>query len=72
MAKTVNGAFDEFRQNYVDLDPEKVALARRSRDNLLENIKEFDDKDDFFDLCQDFDLHFGSFSRKNSPEKKCR
>lgn len=68
MAKTVNGAFDEFRQNYVDLDPEKVASARRSRDNLLENIKEFDDKDDFFDLCQDFDLHFGSFSRKT----KCR
>ena len=68
MAKTVNGAFDEFRQNYVDLDPDEVALARRSRDNLLENIKEFDNKDDFFDLCQDFDLHFGSFSRKT----KCR
>lgn len=68
MAKTVNGAFDEFRQNYVDLDPKKVASARCSRDNLLENIKEFDDKDDFFDLCQDFNLHFGSFSRKT----KCR
>ena len=44
MAKTVNGAFDEFRQNYVDLDPKKVASARCSRDNLLENIKEFEHK----------------------------
>lgn len=68
MAKTVNGAFDEFRRDYVDLDSDVVAAARASRDNLLENIKEFDDKDNFFDLCQDFDLHFGSFSRKT----KCR
>lgn len=68
MAKTVNGAFDEFRRNYVDLDPDVVSAARASRDNLLENIKEFDDKDNFFDLWQEFDLHFGSFSRKT----KCR
>lgn len=68
MAKTVNGAFDEFRRDYVDLDPDVVSAARASRDNLLENIKEFDDKDNFFDLCQNFDLHFGSFSRKT----KCR
>lgn len=68
MAKTVNGAFDEFRRDYVDLDPDVVSAARASRDNLLENIKEFDDKDNFFDLWQEFDLHFGSFSRKT----KCR
>lgn len=68
MAKTVNGAFDEFRQNYVDLNKEVVKEARNSRDNLLSNIKEFDNKDNFFDLCQDFNLHFGSFSRKT----KCR
>lgn len=68
MARTVNGAFDEFRREHVDLDPDVVLAARASRDNLLENIKEFDDKGNFFDLCQDFDLHFGSFSRKT----KCR
>lgn len=68
MAQTVEKAFEEFRKNYVDLDKNIVKAARDSRDNLLYNIKEFDNKDNFFDLCQDFDLHFGSFSRKT----KCR
>ena len=68
MAKTVNGAFAEFRKYHVDLDADIVKAARESRDNLLDNIKEFDNKDDFFDLCEDFNLHFGSFLIKT----KCR
>ena len=68
MALTVNTAFDEFMRNSVNLDPGIVSNARTSRDNLIENIAEFDDKDGFFDLCDSFNVHFGSFARKT----KCR
>lgn len=68
MATTVNNAFSEFMTDIVNLDKDIVSEAKKSRDNLLENIAEFDDADDFFDLCQDFNVHFGSFSRKT----KCR
>jgi hypothetical protein len=64
MTKTVDQAFEEFMSDSIDLDPDVVKEARKSRDNLLENIKDFDDTDDFFDLCDDYDVHFGSFARK--------
>lgn len=68
MAATVNIAFSEFMKDIVNLDPDIVSAARTSRDNLLENIAEFDNKDDFFDLYDGFNVHFGSFARKT----KCR
>ncbi len=68
MATTVNNAFDEFMKDIVNLDPKIVSTARVSRDHLLDNIAEFDDKDGFFDLCDSFNVHFGSFARKT----KCR
>ena len=68
MATTVNNAFSEFMTDIVNLDKDVVSEAKKSRDNLLENISEFDDTDNFFDLCQDFNVHFGSFARKT----KCR
>ena len=64
MATTVNNAFAEFMRDIVNLDPDVVSEARTSRDNLLDNIAEFDDKDGFFDLCDSFNVHFGSFARK--------
>jgi hypothetical protein len=64
MAKTVNEAFGEFMKNFVNLDPTITANARASRDNLLNNIAEFDESDGFFDLCDSFNVHFGSFARK--------
>lgn len=64
MATTVNNAFDEFMKNTVNLDADIVSKARKSRDNLLDNISEFSSDDDFFDLCESFNVHFGSFSRK--------
>lgn len=67
MVKTVLESFDEFMSNCVNLDKEVVAAARKSRDNLLENISEFVDED-FFKLCSDYNVHFGSFARKT----KCR
>ena len=36
--------------------------------NLLSNIAEFDNEDGFFDLCDSFNVHFGSFARRT----KCR
>ena len=68
MATTVNNAFDEFMKDIVNLDPDVVSKARESRDNLLENIAEFDDEDGFFDLYEGYNVHFGSFARKT----KCR
>ena len=68
MATTVNNAFAEFMRDVVNLDPDVVSAARVSRDNLLNNISEFDNKDGFFDLCESFNVQFGSFARKT----KCR
>ena len=68
MATTVNNAFDEFMRDIVNLDSDIVSKARESRDNLLENIAEFDDEDGFFDLYEGYNVHFGSFARKT----KCR
>ena len=68
MATTVNAAFEEFMKDIINLDPNIVSAARISRDNLLNNIAEFDEKDGFFDLCDEFNVHFGSFARKT----KCR
>lgn len=50
MATTVNSAFSEFMKDIVNLDPDIVSAARASRDNLLENIAEFDNQTDFFRL----------------------
>ena len=68
MATTVNAAFKEFMKDIVNLDPDVASAARISRDNLLDNISEFDEKDGFFDLYEGFNVHFGSFARKT----KCR
>ncbi|MCM1566682.1 MAG: nucleotidyltransferase [Dehalobacter sp. 4CP] len=68
MAITVNSAFSEFMRDIVNLDPNVTTNARQSRDNLLSNIAEFDNIDGFFDLCESFNIHFGSFARHT----KCR
>ena len=68
MATTVKMAFSEFMKNNVNLDPDVTKNARMSRDNLLSNIAEFNEKDGFFELCDSFNVHFGSFARRT----KCR
>lgn len=68
MATTVNSAFSEFMTDVVNLDKDVVSESKKSRDNLLGNIAEFDDTGDFFNLHTDFNVHFGSFARKT----KCR
>ena len=68
MAKTVNQAFEIFLRDVVNLDPDVTKAARRSRDNLMENIADFDGIDGFFRLWSEFNEYFGSFARKT----KCR
>lgn len=64
MQSRVSEAFRDFLRNHVNLAPDVVSSARESRDNLLKNISELGSKDNFFTLCSDFDIQFGSFARK--------
>lgn len=68
MALTVNDAFKVFMKDIINLDADVVESAKKSRDNLLDNIAEFDNASDFFKLWGDINIQFGSFARKT----KCR
>ena len=63
MEKNVFDAFDDFMRDKIDLDPDVVRDARKSRDNLIENINDFDNKD-FFRFYREINIQFGSFARK--------
>ena len=61
---TTAQAFDQFRQNQVDLNPEKVNKARRSRDYLEEQLVELkNDESEFPPITGEFNS-FGSFARR--------
>lgn len=64
MATTVNNAFADFMKNTVNLEPNNTSTARASRDNLINNIKNFDGDSDFFKLYNEKILCFGSFNRR--------
>lgn len=64
MAITVDNAFSEFMYDYVNLDATKVGIARRSRDNIINQIHALDSQYDFFNLYNNYDEKFGSFERK--------
>ena len=64
MATTVNNAFEEFMRDKVNLDQEKTKTARKSRDNLIDNIHSLNSNEDFFNLYNDIDIYFGSFGRR--------
>ena len=64
MPYRVSACFEDFIRFKVNLEPERVKIARTSRDNLLDNIKQ---------LCVDgklpkhyaeMNVHYGSFSRR--------
>ncbi len=64
-ASTVNGAFDEFLRNEVNLSPPDSDGARTSRDWLSKQIQKFPENfDDFPLLYPEQDIAFGSFARK--------
>ncbi len=65
MATTVIQAFNEFLKDIVNLDSDISKTARSSRDWLLGQISNFNDKDNTFpQLYSDINIHFGSFARK--------
>ena len=41
MSLTVDTAFTKYMRDYVNLDPSIVESAKKSKDNLLENIHDF-------------------------------
>ena len=63
MPYTVWGAFDQFRKNIVDLDPEVTKTARSSRDYLFEQLKKLSKDDVQFPRLAGGYLSFGSFAR---------
>jgi hypothetical protein len=64
MVKTVNQAFKEFLNNYVNLDPGETESARKSRNWLVSQIHLFPSRDiNFPTLFSDKDIFFGSFAR---------
>lgn len=64
MATTVNNAFEEFIKDKVNLDQNQTTIARKSRDNLIDNINNFSEDIDFFSVYKDKNLKFGSFARR--------
>ena len=64
MATTVNNAFSEFLRETVNLDKDQTVTARSSRDWLLGQIALFENDDTFPILCSDYNISFGSFSRR--------
>jgi len=61
MATNVNSAFNEFMRDYVNLAPQRVTLARNSRDAMFNRINELKD---FLPLAKEYHMQFGSFARK--------
>ena len=64
MATTVNNAFTEFLKDKVNLEQDKTTIARTSRDNLIYNIKGFNEDSHFFKIYDEKILQFGSFGRR--------
>lgn len=63
MAHTVDAAFAEFMKNVVNLDSDDTKTARKSRDNLIDNICSFSGNADFFNVYKERNLLYGSFAR---------
>lgn len=64
MPYRVNACFEDFLKYQVNLDSERTKIARTSRDNLLENLKELCNSGTLPKHYAEKNLHFGSFARK--------
>jgi hypothetical protein len=65
MAQTVSGAFNTFRQNNVDLDPEQTRKARASRDYLFNQLTSLKRTDPGFPQILSTYRPYGSFARNS-------
>ncbi|QQS51103.1 MAG: nucleotidyltransferase [Bacteroidota bacterium] len=65
MATTVIGAFNDFLNNSVNLDPDQTKKARGSRDWLVGQIGSFPSKDEKFpDIYTEKNIFYGSLTRR--------
>ncbi|MDD5292847.1 MAG: hypothetical protein PHW40_00875 [Candidatus Izemoplasmatales bacterium] len=64
MAKTVNNAFDEFFENTVNVLSSKSDGAKKSRDWLFSQIQNICDNGAFLKSAPEYNITFGSYSRK--------
>jgi hypothetical protein len=64
----IDKRFNTYIEDFVNIDPEIVNDARKSRDNMIDKIKELINKDDELPNLYEDVIHFGSFNRKT----KCR
>lgn len=64
MPYNVNACFEDFLRFQVNLDSERTKIARTSRDNLLDNLKELCNAGILPKHYEEKNLHYGSFARK--------
>jgi hypothetical protein len=65
MATTVNNAFDTFMKDVIRLDSDRNDVAKKSKNNLVSEIKKFPNDGKFLDFYPDYmSIDYGSFSRK--------
>lgn len=64
MARTIQSALKQMIEENVNMPSERVQKARASRDWLLERIENFEKNTQHLYFCKNFNLHFGSFSRR--------
>ena len=64
MPYTVNSSFSGFLSHVINTDPERTALARSSRQNLIDNIAALSDKYELPLLYKEKHINYGSFERK--------
>ncbi len=65
MAKTVNGAFTKFNEDFVNLDSEETPTAIKSRDWLIKQLEKLPNTiKDFPKLYDGMHVKFGSFARR--------
>lgn len=65
MASTVNNAFNEFMSDVIRIHPDRNDIAKRSKANLVTEIRKFPNDGKFLTLHSDLpSIDYGSFSRK--------
>lgn len=64
MARTIQSALKQMIEENVNMPSDRVTKARASRDWLLERIENFEKNTQHLYFCKNFNLHFGSFSRR--------
>lgn len=64
MPYRVNSCFEDFIRFKVNLDPDRVRIARTSRDNLLDNLKQLCNEGKLPRHYAEMNVHYGSFARR--------